>query len=149
LSFDFGGTFIKYALVQENAAISSENKVPTPSSLEGLFVLVTDVIYDFESETFIEGIAISCPGTITQRGEIQGSSAIPYLYDIALKDLLEERTAKRVSIENDANCAALAELWKGTANGCHEAAVVVIGTGIGGAIIRNGRLYRGSNLYGG
>lgn len=149
LSFDFGGTFVKYALVQEDGQVSFKRKVPTPASLERLLAFIVDRTDNVKVNYYIEGIAVSCPGTITEVGEIKGTSAISYLYDIDLKDLLEERTGKYVSVENDANCAALAELWKGAARGCREVLTLVIGTGIGGAIISQGRLYRGSHLYAG
>ncbi|GGJ97354.1 transcriptional regulator [Lentibacillus kapialis] len=149
LSFDFGGTFIKYALVREDAGVSMADKVPTPASLEGLVDLVLEVSDDFRRHSDIEGIAVSCPGTITANGKVEGTSAISYLDQLALKDLLEERTGEQVAVENDANCAALAELWKGAARGCREVLTLVIGTGIGGAVISNGDLYRGANLYAG
>ena len=53
-----------------------------------------------------------------------------------------------MTIENDANCAGLAEIYEGAAKG-KRSAFVVIGTGIGGAIFRNGELYKGAHLYGG
>lgn len=149
LSFDLGGTFVKYALVQKDAEVLFESKVPTPDNLEYLLEFIVGITNDFKQKEHLEGIAISCPGTITEKGEIKGTSAIPYLYDIALKDLIEYRTDEHVSVENDANCAALAELWQGAARDCQEVLTLVIGTGIGGAIISNGRLSRGSHLYAG
>ncbi|NBJ70686.1 MULTISPECIES: ROK family protein [Clostridia] len=149
LAFDFGGTFIKYALVDEEATISFENKIPTPESLQGLMNFIQQTVQQIKLKEDIQGLAISCPGTITATGDVQGTSAIPYLHDLSLKETLQEITGEQVAIENDANCAALAELWKGGAAGLQNVLVIVIGTGIGGAIISNGKLYRGAHLYGG
>lgn len=149
LSFDFGGTFIKYALINENADVTFEYKIQTPRSLDELLLFVEQTTDWYRKNTNIEGIGISCPGTITKNGEIQGTSAIPYLYSLPLRRLLEDATGETVTIENDANAAALAELWKGAAKGYKDVLTIVIGTGIGGAIISDGKLYRGAHLYGG
>src|SRR5699024_11273333 len=80
---------------------------------------------------------------------IYDASAIPYIHGPNLKEALEERTQKRVEIENDANCAALAEIWQGSAKGKKEVAVIVIGTGIGGALVHQDASAQGDQLHGG
>lgn len=149
LAFDFGGTYVKYAVIDEEANISLEDKIPTPDHLQDLLDFIQQTVQQVKQKADIHGLAVSCPGTITADGEVQGTSAIPYLHDIALKKVLHEVTSMPVAVENDANCAALAELWKGGAVGLQDVLVIVIGTGIGGAIISNGALYRGAHLYGG
>lgn len=149
LSFDFGGTYIKYGLVDHAGDISIYNKVSTPSSLDELLKIVANITNEYKREYRLEGVAVSCPGTITEDGEVKGTSAIPYFYNLSLKKTLEDLTGEFVSIENDANCAALAELWNGSANAHKEVIVIVIGTGVGGAIISDGKLHRGANLMGG
>src|SRR5699024_1216495 len=95
------------------------------------------------------GIAISAPGAVTDGGMINGGSAIPYIHGPNIKAMIETRTGLTVHIENDANCVALAEIWKGAAKTKKDVAVVVIGTGIGGALVKDGVIHKGGNLHGG
>ncbi|MDH6365332.1 putative NBD/HSP70 family sugar kinase [Enterococcus sp. PF1-24] len=98
----------------------------------------------------VEGLAISAPGLVNDElGTIGGISAIPYIHTCDFKEELQKITKLRVAMENDANCAALAEFWKGAAKDSNDAVFFVIGTGIGGAIILNGQLVKGKNLFGG
>ena len=73
-------------------------------------------------------------------GRIRNSNNIP-LADVALRDVLTERTGLPVHVDNDANCAALAEAWEG---GTDHLVMVTVGTGIGGGLVLNGRIYRGA-----
>ncbi|MBY7142902.1 ROK family protein [Virgibacillus sp. NKC19-3] len=148
LAFDWGGTNIKYALVDQNGKIINKNHAPTPESLEDLFVFIERQLQEQLSKE-VTGIAISSPGSVAEDGVIHGSSAIPYIHGPNMKDLIERRTGLPVHIENDANCAALAEVWKGAASGKKDVAVVVIGTGVGGALIKDGMIHKGSHLHGG
>ena len=146
LSIDIGGTFIKYGVIGENAGILETNKVKTPGTLEELL----DIIKEFcSSHQEVIGVAVSCPGAVSNDGIIYGSSAVPYIHGPNIKELIRENVNLPVFIENDANCAAYAELWDGSAQGKKDVIVIVIGTGIGGSIIKDGLLHKGSNLHGG
>ena len=70
-------------------------------------------------------------------------------YNFQIVPELEKRFGLPVSIENDANCAALAEIADGAAKGCSSMAFLVIGTGVGGSIIINNQIWHGAHLYGG
>lgn len=146
LAFDIGGTFVKYGLVGENANILESHKIKTPSSLRAL---IDEIGYISDCYQDVEGIAISSPGAVSHEGIIHGSSAIPYIHGPNIKKLFAERTNKAIHMENDANCAALAEVWSGSAIGKKDVLVMVIGTGIGGAIIKDGFIHKGAHLHGG
>lgn len=146
LAFDFGGTFVKYGVVGENAEIVEKNKVKTPKTLDELVQLI-EIISQENPNT--KGIAISSPGAVSNEGFIYGSSAIQYIHGTNIKELIAARTGQSVYLENDANCAGYAEIWKGSAKGRKDVLVIVIGTGIGGAVIKNGSLHKGANLHGG
>lgn len=146
LAIDIGGTFIKYGIIKENAEILKKGKKPTPSTLEELLEIVEELK---EIDKGITGIAVSAPGAVGEDGIIYGTSAIPYLHGPNVKDLIIAHTNLPVYMENDANCAAYAEVWKGAAKGKENVLAVVIGTGIGGAVIKNGELHKGANLHGG
>ncbi|WP_117170083.1 ROK family protein [Paraliobacillus sediminis] len=146
LSFDIGGTFIKYGIVGENATIIENNKVKTPDTLDKLVNLIDEVS---KGNSEVEGIAISAPGAVSDEGIIYGSSAISFIHGPNIKELIAERTGKSVYLENDANCAGYAEVWDGAAKGKKDVLVMVIGTGIGGSVIKDGKIHKGNNLHGG
>ena len=98
----------------------------------------------------VDGVAISAPGAVDdKKGIIGGCSAVPYIHDFFIQKELETLFELPVSLENDVNCAALAEVFKGAAKDVDHALFIVIGTGIGGAIIQNRKLHKGRNLFGG
>ncbi|MCG6197958.1 ROK family protein, partial [Anoxybacillus sp. LAT_38] len=73
-------------------------------------------------------------------GIIGGSSALPCIHGPNFKEVFGGATGLPVELENDANCAALGELWKGAGRHCRDIAFVIVGTGIGGAIVKDGRI---------
>ncbi|WP_217588068.1 ROK family protein [Lentibacillus saliphilus] len=148
LALDMGGTHMKYGLVTRDGQLLKKGKVPTPKRLDELMLSIKRCLDTFSTEV-IDGIAVSSPGAVASDGVIYGSSSIPYIHGPNMKTVLETATGLPVHIENDANCAALAEVWQGTAAGKKDVAVVVIGTGIGGALIQNGTIHKGANLHGG
>ncbi|PWU70316.1 ROK family protein [Gracilibacillus dipsosauri] len=146
LAIDIGGTFVKTAIVDEKANILTSYKEKTPSSLEELLGLMKRVKASYHE---ISGVAVSCPGAVSDQGIIYGSSAVRYLHGPNIKKCIEETLRLPVFLGNDANCAAYAELWDGAAQGLRDFMVMVIGTGIGGAIIKDGVLHKGAHLHGG
>ncbi|GGB36666.1 ROK family protein [Virgibacillus dakarensis] len=146
LAVDIGGTYIKFGIVDEGATILKMDKTKTPETLDGLLDLVVDLYHKNQD---VAGVAISCPGAVSDTGIIYGSSALSYLHGPNIKRLIRDRIDLPIFMENDANCAGYAEVWKGKAQGKKDAIVVVIGTGIGGALIKNGLVHKGANLHGG
>ena len=147
LAFDVGGTSVKYAVVNEEGGVSSSNKFKTPDTLEKMYQEIENVAHEYQD---VEGIALSMPGAVdSDGGIIYGSSAIDYIHGPNIKEDLKQRLNKDVEFENDANCAALAEVWKGVA--CHEndCCFIVSGTGIGGAVIKDRHVHHGNALHGG
>ncbi|HJB23738.1 MAG TPA: ROK family protein [Candidatus Jeotgalibaca pullicola] len=149
--FDIGGTAVKYAVWSQEEGLTNQSKFPTPETweemketLKGTFQLLKE-----KTGAFV-GAAFSCPGAVdTVEGVIRGISAVPYIHHIPLREELTKLLGVPVSIENDANCAALAELWQGAASNIQNALFFVIGSGIGGAVIINRELVKGKNLFGG
>ncbi|MEH7483848.1 ROK family protein [Neobacillus drentensis] len=149
--FDIGGTYIKYAVMNDQAKKLESGKIPTPQQgLDRFLTNITELVTKYKSLFDLEGIALSSPGAVdVNRGFIGGASAIPYIHGVCMTDLLKERTGLDVSIENDANCAALAEGWIGAAKETDYYICIVIGTGIGGSIVINQTILRGATLHGG
>ena len=113
LAFDVGGTSVKYALCNEEGEVSSASKFKTPDTLDQMYLEIEKVV---NNNPNVEGIALSMPGAVdSDGGIIYGSSAINYIHGPNIKEDLQNRFHKPVELENDANCAALAEVWKGVA----------------------------------
>ncbi len=160
LSIDIGGTAIKYGLVSEQGDIQFKKKYEaffdnyqTPL----LTTLLTSVkeYHDFLQAQHIEiaGIAISVTGDVNCLTNFieDGCGSIPGWSNIALDKEIANAIGKAypTSALNDANAAALAEMWLGNAQGHKHAVVYTIGTGIGGGIIIDGKILNGSKGYAG
>lgn len=148
-AIDIGGTTIKIATWKDNQ-LQDKHAIDTPKDLDGFYEALTEEVYKIKKDTKIEGVAISSPGAVNKKtGIIGGSSAIPYIHNFKIVDELEKRFGLPVSVENDANSAALGELAEGSGKGCDSMAFFVIGTGIGGALIINQKVWHGAHLFGG
>jgi predicted NBD/HSP70 family sugar kinase len=149
LVFDVGGTSVKYGVSDEEGNFSFTDSVPTPKTDVKEFLQVTGNIFDKAVREYaLDGVAFSFPGEVHSReGVIKGISAVEYLHEIPLKTILEERFGGLpVTMANDANCAAMGELWKGVAKEYQNVVFVICGTGIGGAVIERGKLDKGVTM---
>ncbi len=151
LVFDWGGTALKYALMNEQAEILEKGDVPSPSrdaSKEEFMDVIDGIVNPYLNR--IKGIAISSPGIIDPvSGTINVVAVFPYLNGCCIAKEFAQRYHVPVSLENDGKSAALAELWKGNLAGCTDGAVMLIGTGIGGGLIIDGKLHRGKDFLAG
>lgn len=145
LAFDIGGTFIKYALVDEAYQVSDSSKVPTPDTIEEFWEALEHVICSFQNR--MTGIAISCPGEINSRlGFVFKGGLIPYLRNIPLASRLSKIFQVPVTVLNDGDAAGLAEARIGNLQDCGCGATFVLGTGVGLSLISNGSLISTWNL---
>ncbi|EUJ46963.1 ROK family protein [Listeria riparia] len=149
LAFDMGGTSVKYALMKKNGTVLQKGHFKTPDTLEKLTIELQNVKNTYADKT-LSGAAFSCPGAVdNESGIIGGASAIPYIHHFPIKALLEEKLALPITLENDANCAALAETWLGVAKSAQDILFIIVGTGVGGAVIKDGKIHTGAHLHGG
>lgn len=151
IAVDVGGTNVKYSLMNEEAEIIEKGEFPTPydEGLEGL-VNGLEKVYQKYVGRKIEALVMSAPGKIDSgTGYFYTSGALHYIDGINLGDVLKDRIPVPFAVENDAKAAALAEVWKGALKGIANACVIVLGTGIGGAIVIDGKLYRGHTFAAG
>ncbi|SET10739.1 Sugar kinase of the NBD/HSP70 family, may contain an N-terminal HTH domain [Enterococcus malodoratus] len=146
LAIDIGGSAIKSGL-WGNEALTELPSYPTPKTWDEMKAYLKLLV---DEHQITDGVAISAPGAVNvEEGVIYGVSAVPYLHRFPIKQELANFLSVPVSFQNDANCAALAEIWQGNAKGLESAALMIIGTGIGGGIAINGKLRSGTNLFGG
>ena len=112
LAFDLGGTFIKYALMDEKNAILSRGKVASPmTGLEDLLSALEGVGKEFTGQ--YAGVAMSMPGRIdTARGIAHTGGAFQFICECPFARLAQERLGTPVTIANDGKCAANAEIYE-------------------------------------
>lgn len=149
LVLDIGGTAIKYALMTKELDFLEKGKVKTPKDSIEDFVEVVGNIYDKYKDD-IEGMALSIPGILdSDTGYMYTGGALEYNVGKNMVKVLGERCKTKITIENDGKCAALAELWKGNLQDCENGAVILLGTGVGGGIIKDRKLYKGKHFFAG
>jgi len=151
LVLDFGGSAVKCAVMTESAEILEQFSLPSQvESYENWLDAFEPHFYRCNVEFDVRGIAISTCGAVdVDTGFIHGSSALPYIHGFDVKSMFESKFGVPTEIENDACCASLAESWLGAGKGSDHFSLLVIGTGIGGAVITNKQVLKGHNLHGG
>lgn len=145
LVMDWGGTYIKYALMDEEENIIEQGKVKSPrDSLESLLDAAVGVAAPYLDQ--VTGVAISMPGRIdTANGIAHTGGSFMFIRETPMAELLSERmNGLPVVLANDGKCAANAENESGSLKDESNAGVIVLGTGIGGGIILNGEVWMGS-----
>lgn len=149
LVFDVGASAIKYALMDNDAHIYEKGKEVTPHDHFEHFLTILQTIYEkYQNE--IDGIALSLPGTIdSELGQIYAPGGLLYNENINLVNEMHRFTQLPIAIENDGKSAALAEVWKGHLKDCQNGIVIVVGSGLGGGIIKDGQLWKGEHLFAG
>jgi glucokinase len=146
---DLGGTHLRVALVDESGRILEHLKQDTPKgdSPEPIISVLLDAAQHWDSfKQQIVAASIMVPGPVdSARGVVLQAPNLPSLLNFALKAELETRLGWPVVLENDANAAAVGEMWLGAARGCRDVVSVTLGTGVGGGVIIDGKLWRGSH----
>ena len=149
LVLDIGGSAIKYAVMNKNAKIFTRGEVPTPlDNIDNLMDSIKGIYEKVKDE--VDGIAISMPGNIdSSNGQIYSPGALVYNANINIIDKIHEYIKLPITVENDGKSAALAEAWKGNLSDCSDGVVMILGTGIGGGIIKESKIHKGKNFFAG
>jgi glucokinase len=150
---DLGGTHLRVALVDETGRILEHLKQQTPKgdSAGCIINALANAAKQWSDEKQrIVAASIMVPGTVdTDKAVVLQAPNLPSLVNFKLKAALQERLGWPVFLENDANAAAVGEMWLGVARGCRDVMSVTLGTGVGGGLILDGKLWRGSHGSGG
>ena len=147
---DIGGTSIKVAVADDNGDLIEKDMLYPKHEIKEFTETIIEFVSRMKNKYDLKGIAISSPGAVNSKtGIVGGVSAVPCIHGPNWKELLKSRLGLNVSIENDANCVALAEVFSGVAKDVSDILFVVSGTGIGGAIIKDKKIHHGNHLYGG
>ena len=146
VGLDLGGTKLASGVVDPEGSVIWSDQVSSKGySQEAVIDLLADGIERARSEApDADHIGVGIPATIDFARGRAISTVNLGLEDLPVRDLLEERTGATVWLDNDGNLAMLAEAVHGAAKGARDAITLTIGTGIGGGIWLDGRIYRGS-----
>ena len=150
LGVDLGGTKTEAILLDETLNVIERKRIPTPqndyqqilNSISSLVLEISENISDFS-------LGICTPGAISKQTGLIKNSNTQCLIGKSLKEDLENKLGKKISIENDANCFAMAEATLGAVIDFDLVFGVIIGTGVGGGIVIDKKLYPGRTNIGG
>lgn len=152
---DIGGTTVKMGLFEAEGEILDKWEIVTRTENEGEAVLpdiAASICAKLEEKQLdkseILGVGVGVPAPVTEDGVVNGSANIGWGYKEVKKEL-EELTGLNALIGNDANVAALGEMWKGGGAGQKNMIMVTLGTGVGGGVIVGGKVITGSHGAGG
>lgn len=151
IGVDLGGTNVRSAAVDVHGHVSFNAKTPVKGStsrdevIDRIASVIRKTMAGCGAER-IRGIGIGTPGlVIAETGMVVFAPNLPDWVDLPLGPLLAERFGFPVDVENDANAAAIGEHWIGAGVGVRSLICLTLGTGVGGAIILDDRIWRGAN----
>jgi glucokinase len=150
---DLGGTNLRAANIDREGKIHERFRTDSPRSKPSAAVVaaITSAVQECESESakrggHIVGVSIVVPGSVhAETGVLLNAPNIPSLEGFELAPAIESALGQPVLLENDANAAALGEMWQGAARECRTIICLTLGTGVGGGIVLDGRLWRGAD----
>ena len=147
---DLGGTHLRAATVDREGNIQFRFKQNTPQGTDPLAIVdaIVSAVRECEQHSASAGqitaVSIVVPGTVNvEEGAVVKAPNLPCLDGFRLAAALTEQLGLPAIVENDANAAAVGEMWRGAAIGCKTIICVTLGTGVGGGIILDGKLWRG------
>ncbi len=146
IGVDIGGTEIKFGVLDENNSLIYKTSVPTPTESEDALIgAICEKCREITEEHCIASVGIGTPGTI--RKGLVSAANIPFA-ETDLGGKISEKLNLPVRICNDANCAALGEALCGNGIDAENVITISLGTGIGGGIVINKKLYEGNGCAG-
>jgi len=157
IGVDIGGTNIKLALVDKRGRLTGKTTFST-TNFKGKNALIDGIVVELKNlilsnalkKKNIIGIGIGAPGAIDIRtGTVHYLVNIPDWREVPLGDTLKKRLGIPVFVDNDVNVMALGEVYFGSGYGARNMLCITLGTGVGGGLILDGKLYRGSSYAAG
>jgi glucokinase len=157
IGIDIGGTNIKLALMDEKAHLKAK-RIFSTSQFRNKNALIKELVKEIEmllSEYSVPrknllGIGIGAPGAVDIRtGTVHYLTNVPNWREVPLGDILKKRLHVPVFVDNDVNVMALGEMRFGAGRGVKNMLCITLGTGVGGGLILEGKLYRGSSYAAG
>jgi glucokinase len=146
VGLDIGGTKVLGVVLDEHGVVVREARKRSPvGELDALVAACGAIVAELAPPHAPIGVGVA--GLVDRHGRLTYAPNIPGVRDAPLRDALARATGHAVVVDNDANAAALAEVTLGAAAGARHALMITLGTGIGGGIIADGKVYRGANGF--
>jgi len=144
---DLGGTHVRGAAIDEEGHIGRRFKRRTPhgNDADEIVKAIVDSARELDIKS-LKAVSVAIPGTINVKdGSVLTAPNVPCLNGYPLSVVLQRELGCSVVVENDANAAAVGEMWQGAGRGHQTIVCLTLGTGVGGGIILDGKLWRGVN----
>jgi fructokinase len=150
LGVDLGGTKTEAVLLDENFSVIKRKRIPTPQNdYQKILDSISSLVLDLSKNVTDFSLGVCTPGAISKQTGLIKNSNTQCLIDKSLKEDLENKLGKTISIENDANCFAMAEATLGSGINFDLIFGVILGTGVGGGIVIDKKLHSGRTNIGG
>ncbi len=151
VSVDLGGTNMRVAAIDRRGALLDLRRIPTQVErgrddvVERMCDLILDITADLRKKKLrLAGVGVGVPGLVYYHRELHESPNFPGKGKFPVKAKMEKRLPVEVIVDNDANVAALGEVWKGAARGVKNACLLTLGTGVGCGIVLDGKIWSGT-----
>ncbi|MCU1448414.1 MAG: glucokinase [Acidimicrobiales bacterium] len=149
VGIDLGGTKLLSLTFDDDGHVAGERRVPSPQGAAAILDAFVAAVEAHRAEGPVDAVGVGAAGLVDRAGVLHMAPNLPGVHDFAIKDELEARVGLPVQVDNDATYAAWGERELGAAKGSDDVVVVTLGTGIGGGLVCDGRLYRGANGFAG
>jgi glucokinase len=150
IATDLGGTHLRAAAIDrsgriyERIKLSTPNKGPAEELVNALVQAAETLRLETKDKGIIKALSVAVPGSVNfKEGSISQAPNLPFLNDFRLADAIKERLSVPIILENDANAAAIGEMWQGAAQNYKTLLCLTLGTGVGGGIVLDGEVWRG------
>ena len=152
IGVDLGGTKCYGIVLDGDGTIVAEHRVPTPRGADSIVAILVETVRALEAEVGerVPAVGVGVPGLVERTGVLRFAPNLPGVVDLDLNLALAERLpGATFRFENDATCAGWGEKAHGAAVGASNMVLVTLGTGIGGGIILDGRVFHGAYGFAG
>jgi glucokinase len=149
IGVDLGGTNLRVAAISDQGRVLDRVSIPAiytagPEHVVSDIVSIINTIRSRIGGSGLRGVGIGVPGFIDiEKGLVVGSANLPGFQGFPVRDAIQDVLGTRIVLENDANAAALGEMWIGAGRNVKDLILITLGTGIGGGIIVNGNVLHG------
>jgi glucokinase len=150
IGVDLGGTNLRIAVVDSDGRLLEKVTTGTEvargrnSVIDAMCAAIRNLSLKYKVAGTLAGIGVGVPGIIDlQTGMLRESPNLPGWQDYPVREEIENRLGTKVTLENDANAAALGEKWLGAGAAFNDMCMLTLGTGVGGGLILNGRIWHG------
>ncbi|HEY4303749.1 MAG TPA: ROK family protein [Gemmatimonadaceae bacterium] len=150
IGIDLGGTKIEGIVLDEHGEITARKRIPTPREYDATIAAIASLVFDIERASGRSNatVGIGIPGTVEPNGLVKNANSTWLIGKPLIKDL-EQSLSRAVRVQNDANCFAISEAADGAGAGASVVFGVILGTGVGGGIVIDGKPLIGPNLIAG